>query len=176
MPAERENCIGAFVRRKYPDLKYDNFEAYNNLVSKLRSRAKAHGFDPSNLTQVQFDEINSDSLEPLEKGERIVSKWENSSMAKAMIEDGKRYIKDIDEYFNKVIVNGTPSEDGDTIINYLYVPSTVKYLARSIKWVLIYLEKASMLDSESIEMLKKKLEEESTKADVNIIEDCPPIL
>lgn len=176
MPALRENCLGGFVRRKYPDLKDDNFQAYNNLVSKLRSRAKARGFDTNNLTQAQFDEINSDSLEPLEKGEKVASKWEYSSMAKAMRGDGIRYLTDNNDYWNKLIVNGIPSEDGNTVWNYLQIPSTVKYLARGSKWVNSYLLNASMLGKEYVDIMKKKLEDESIKADCNIIEDCPLII
>lgn len=176
MPALRENCLGGFVRRKYPDLKDDNFQAYNNLVSKLRSRCKARGFDLNNLTQEQFDQVDSDNLTELEKGEKFHSKWENSSMAKAMVEDGVRYLTDNNDYWNRLIVNGAPSEDGDTIINYLYVPSTVKYLARSIKWGNDYLLKASRLDQGCIDIMKKKLEEESMKADVNNPPICTNII
>lgn len=162
MPATRENCLGGFVRRKYPDLKDDNFQAYNNLVSKLRARAKARGFDTNNLTQEQFDSINSDTLPELEKGERVHLSWENSSMATAMLEDGIRYLTDNDDYWNKLIVNGVPSEDGDTITNYLYVPSTVKMAARGLKWNNDYLLAASHLSPQHIDLVKDKLRLEGT--------------
>lgn len=173
MPARKPNSVNEYVRRTYVGLDEENFQSYHNLVSKLRSRARARGFNPSDLTQEQFDIVNSDTLEPLEKGEKFSSKWENSSMAKAMVRDGEMYIKDILEYFNKTVVNGSPSEDGE---NYLLIPSTVKYLARSIKWGNNYLLKASMLDSECIDILKKKLEDESIKADCKLIEDCTTII
>lgn len=176
VPATRENCLGGFVRRKYPDLKDDNFQAYNNLVSKLRARAKARGFDTNNLTQEQFDTINSDSLEPLEKGDKVTGAWEYSSMAAAMIRDGERYLKDNNDYWNKLIVNGAPSGDGDTIRNYLLIPSTIKMVARSMKWNNEYLKDASMLDQEYIDIMKKKLEDEFVKADVNNEPACPLII
>lgn len=175
MPARKPNSINEYVRRKYPDLHDDNFQAYNCLVSKLRARAKARGFDTNNLTQEQFDTINSDSLEPLEKGDRVTGAWEYSSMAAAMIRDGERYLKDIDEYFLKILVNGAPTEGGDTIRNYLLIPSTIKMAARSMKWNNEYLKKASMLDQECIDIMKKKLEGEFVKADVYNIPTSPPI-
>ena len=161
MPAKRENCVGEFVRRKYPDLVTDNFQAYNNLVSKLRSRAKARGFNPSDLTQEQFDTINSDTLPELEKGEKVHLDWEHSSMCKSMIEDGIRYLTDNDDYWDKLIVNSTPSEDGDNILNYLYVPSTVKMAARGLKYGNNFLLQASHLSPQYVDLVKDKLQEKA---------------
>lgn len=158
MAALRENCLGGFVRRKYPDLKDDNFQAYNNLISKLRSRAKARGFDLNNLTQEQFDTIDSDTLPELEKGEKAHLNWENSSMCRGMIEDAVRYLTDPDDYYNKLITN---SVDGDTL-DYLYVPSTLKLAARGLKWGNNYLLAASHFSPQQIDLVKDKLQVEAT--------------
>lgn len=158
MPARKENSISGFVRRAYPDLMEENFEQYHCMVSKLRARAKARGFNPSDLTQEQFDIINNDDLPELEKGERIHLSWENSSMAKGMLEDGIRYLTDNNDYWNKLVMNGV---DGD-ILNYLYVPSTVKMAARGLKWGNAYLLAASHLSSQHIDLVKDKLQLEGT--------------
>lgn len=172
MPALRENCLGGFVRRKYPDLKDDNFQAYNNLVSKLRSRAKARDFDLNNLTQEQFNSLID--AKDLHRGEKVHMSWDSSSMCNSMVRDGELYIKNKTKYFHKVVVNGNMVEGTGTNFYYLCIPSTVKYLARSMKWGNAYLENASMLDSKSIELLKKQLVEESMNADVSNIPNCPP--
>lgn len=158
MPARKENSISGFVRRAYEGLMEENFEQYHNIVSKLRSRAKARGFDPSNLSQEQFDLINNDALPELEKGERIHLSWENSSMCKGMLEDAIRYLTDNNDYWNKIVMNGV---DGD-IRNYLYIPSTVKMAARGLKWGNNYLLTASHLSPQQIDLVKDKLQMEDT--------------
>lgn len=156
MPARKPNSVNEYVRRTYVGLDEENFQSYHNLVSKLRGRAKARGFDPGNLTQEQFDIINNDNLPELEKGERVHLSWENSSMAKGMLTDGIRYLTDNEDYWNKLVMNGV---DGD-IRNYLYIPSTVKMAARGLKWGNDYLLSASHLSPQHIDLVKDKLKQE----------------
>ena len=155
MPAKIENCVGEFVRRKYPDLVIDNFQAYNNLVSKLRSRAKARGFNPSDLTQEQFDLINNDDLPELEKGEKFHLSWENSSMCKGMIEDAIEYLtpKTIKHY--KV-------EDKEDLTEWMIVPSSIKLAARGLREDNNFLLQASHLNPVQIDLVKAKLQAQDT--------------
>lgn len=155
MPPRKENSVSGFVRRAYPDLMEYNFEQYNGMVSKLRSRAKARGFDPSNLSQEQFDLINNDDLPELEKGEKFHLSWENSSMCKGMIEEAMEYLtpKTIKHY--KV-------EDKEDLTEWMLVPSSVKLAARSIKWGNDFLLQASHLNPVQIDLVKAKLQAQDT--------------
>ena len=168
MPARKPNSVNEYVRKTHPGLDLDKFETFHRIVSKLRSRAKARGFDPGNLTQEQFDIINNDNLPELEKGEKVHLAWENSSMAKGMLTDGVRYLTEPDDYYNKLITN---SVDGD-ILDYLYVPSTVKMAARGLKWGNNFLLAASHFSPQQIDLVKDKLQQKATNyIDIREAED-----
>ncbi len=151
MPSRRENSVSGFVRRAYPDLMEYNFDQYHNIVSKLRSRAKARGFDPSNLTQEQFNFINNDDLPELEKGEKFHLSWENSSMCKGMIEEAIEYLtpKQVGNYIK---------EDKENLIDCIVVPSAVKLAARGLKEGNHFLLQASHLSPVQIDLVKNKLQ------------------
>lgn len=151
MPARKENSVSGFVRRAYPDLMEENFEQYHNIVSKLRSRAKARGFDPSNLTQEQFNFINSDNLPELEKGEKFHLDWEHSSMCKGLIEDAI-------EYLTPKIIKHYKVEDREDLTDWMVVPSTVKLAARGLKEENDFLLQASHLNPVQINLVKDKLQ------------------
>ena len=164
MPPRKENSVSGFVRRAFPDLMEENFDQYNGLVSKLRSRAKARGFDPSNLSQEQFDLINNDNLPELGKGEKFHLSWENSSMCKGMIEEALEYLtpKQIKHY--KV-------EDKEDLTEWMIVPSAVKLAARGIKNDNDFLLQASHLNPVQIDLVKDKLQVQDTNFIIKDVEE-----
>lgn len=157
MPSRKENSVSGFVRRAYPDLMEENFDQYNGMVSKLRSRAKARGFNPSDLTQEQFDLINNDNLPELEKGEKFHLSWENSSMCKGLIEEATEYLNRRLKDNNHVI------EDGD-LLDWIIIPSSVKLAARGIKYNDPFLLQASYLPDDLISKIKVFITDLQNKA------------
>lgn len=151
MPPRKKNSVPDFVRKTYPGLDLDNFETFHRIVSKLRSRAKARGFDPGNLTQEQFNFINSNDLPELEKGEKFHLSWEDSSMCKGMIEEAIEYLtpKQIGNYIK---------EDKENLIDCMVVPSAVKLAARGLKEGNHFLLQASHLSPVQIDLVKNKLQ------------------
>jgi len=164
MPPRRENSVSGFVRRAYPDLMEYNFDQYHNIVSKLRSRAKARGFDPSNLTQEQFDIINSDDLPELEKGEKFHLSWEDSSMCKGLIDDAV-------EYLTPKAIKHYKVEDSEDLTNWMIVPSFVKLAARGLKEGNDFLLQASHLNPVQIELVKDKIQSHATNFIIKEVEE-----
>lgn len=164
MPPRKENSVSGFVRRAYPDLMESNFDQYNNIVSKLRSRARARGFDPSNLTQEQFDVINNDNLPELEKGEKFHLSWENSSMCKGLIEEALEYLtpKQIMHY---------KTEDKEDLTDWMIVPSAVKLAAKGLKEENDFLLQASHLNPVQIDLVKDKLQAALTNFIIKNVEE-----
>lgn len=164
MPARKPNSVNEYVRRAYVGLDEENFEQYHNIVSKLRGRAKARGFDPGNLTQEQFDIINNDNLPELERGEKFHLSWENSSMGKGLIEDAIEYLtpKQIKHY--KV-------EDSEDLTNWMIVPSAVKLAARGLKEENDFLLQASHLNPNQINLVKDKMQAHATNFIIKNVEE-----
>ena len=155
MPPRKKNSVSDFVRKTYPGLDLDNFETFHRIVSKLRSRAKARGFDPGNLTQEQFDFINSNDLPELEKGEKFHLSWEDSSMCKGMIEDAM-------EYLTPKVIKHNKVEDCEDLTNWMTVPSLVKLAAKGLKEENHFLLQASHLSPLQIDLVKDKLQSHLT--------------
>lgn len=164
MPPRKKNSVPDFVRKTYPGLDLDNFETFHRIVSKLRSRAKARGFDPSNLTQGQFDIINSDNLPELEKGEKFHLAWEDSSMCKGMIDDAI-------EYLTPKIIKHNKVEDKEDLADWMTVPSAVKLAARGLKEENDFLLQASHLNPVQLDLVKDKLQAALTNFIIKEVEE-----
>ena len=147
--------IPHYVRISFPDLMENDFDAYHRLVSKYRSRAKARGYNPSNLKQEEWNVIFNDNLPKLEKGEKVHTSWIETV--------GKGLIEEALEYLNSKPSNDKLDEDSNPW-EWLIVPGSVKMAAKGLKWGDDFLLQASYLPSCVIDKVKEKLEFQNKSA------------
>ena len=142
-----ETGVPHYVRISFPDLMENDFDAYHRLVSKYRSRAKARGYNPSNLKQEEWNIIINDNLPPLEKGQKVHTGWWDT-VGKGLIEEAATYL---DRKPNNHL-----DEDSD-IWGWLVIPSSVKLASRGLKEHNDFLLQASYLPSNLIDRVKEDL-------------------
>lgn len=142
-----ETGIPHYVRISFPDLMENDFDAYHRLVSKYRSRAKARGYNPSNLKQEEWNVIFNDNLPKLEPGEKVHTSWVDT-VGKGLIEDAR-------EYLNRKS-NDKLDEDSN-VWEWLIIPSSIKLAARGLKQHNDFMLQASYLPSNLIDEVKEDL-------------------
>ena len=150
-----ETGVTHYVRITFPDLMENDFDAYHRLVSKYRSRAKARGFDPSNLKQEEWDIIINDNLEKLEKGQKVHTSWVDT-VGKGLIEDAREYLE---RKPNSHVI-----DNDDTVNQWLTIPSSIKLAARGLKQGNDYMLQSSLLPPELIERVKEQMDDWQSKA------------
>ena len=155
------NSVQNRLRKMMPDLVVEDFESWHRLSMKYKHRAQARGYDSTNLTDEEWEIVTSDNIEPLAKGERVHTSW-NETVGKGLIEEAL-------EYLNRK-PNTHILDNEDTVNQWLTVPSLVKLAARGLKQNNDYLLQASMLPSEAINQIKEKIDNCRSRGDVCMIQ------
>lgn len=149
-----ENSVQNRIRKLYPGLDQEDLSDFHRLTMKYKHRARARGFDYTNLTDEEWEIVTDDNLQKLEKGERIRPSW-TETVGKGLIEDAREYLE---RKPNSHVI-----DNDDTITNWLVIPSSVKLAARGMKQHNDFMLQVSLLPPELIEKVKAQLEEYNSK-------------